>query len=165
MFDAATYDYLERETISEWIPNDETFVDRYQRIPQEAKINAMCREDVFDPDALGSVVLSLRNKGDRYAGLYAIVDGNHRVHCCRKLGISHVYASVLIDKSYEEEAELFDKLNRRSRITAYHQFVARVERKEPKALAMRQLLAVHDLKLAARNDGLGAISAVNAMDR
>jgi hypothetical protein len=163
MFDPETYDWLERETISEYVPIADMFVDRYQRVPSEAKINQILRSD-FDPDALGTIALSLRGKKDPHPGLYAIVDGNHRVQLCRKLGITHIFARVFIDKTYQEEAALYRKLNNRHRMTALDAFRGRIEEGELQALEMRDLLAAHQLRLGSNQDGIGVISAVASLD-
>jgi hypothetical protein len=109
------------------------------------------------------VVLSLRNPGDPYEGLYAIVDGNHRVQVCSKLGITHIFAKVCIDKTYEQEAELYTKLNAKHRLTALDIFRARLEYKEPQALEMVELLRPFGLKVG--HNGLGVLNAVYALDR
>jgi hypothetical protein len=165
MYDPGTPDDIERDTIAEWVAISDMFVDKYQRNPSEAKINAMVRSDEFDPDALGVICLSLRNKGQPFAGRYAIVDGNHRVECCKKLGITHIFARVYIDLTYAQEALLYERLNNRHRITAYHMFRSRLERKELAALEIRDMLAAYGLKLTAKADAPGSISSVSALDR
>lgn len=162
MFDPESYNFLEKDTIAEYIDIGDTFIDKYQRVASEAKVNGFIRSG-FDPDALSTIVLSLRNPGDPYAGLYAIVDGNHRIQICRKLGITKIFARVCIDKTYEEEALLYTKLNARHRLTVLDIFRARIEQQEEQALEMQAILKPFNMKIGYHQDH-GAVSCVRSMD-
>jgi hypothetical protein len=162
MFDPETYNSVEKDTIAEYVDIGDTFIDKYQRVASEAKVNSFIRAG-FDPDALSTIVLSLRNPGDPYAGLYAIVDGNHRIQICRKLGIARIFARVCIDKTYEEEALLYTKLNARHRLSALDIFRARIEQQEAQALEMQQILKPFGMKIGYSQDH-GAVTCVWSMD-
>lgn len=150
---------VEEQTLADFVPISKTFVDAYTRPVSEARVNKILRSG-FSEDKLGVILLSLRADGR-----YAILDGNHRVQAARKAGVTHIYARVYIDKTYEEEAELFDAFNRVNRPTALDRFRARLAMKEENALEIARILREFNLEVAITGPGIGRITAVSALDR
>lgn len=159
MFDPNNPDELDRQTIAEYVPIVEMFVDKYTRPVGEAQINRMIRSG-FDPDKLGDIMLSLRSDGR-----YAIIDGNHRVQIARKVGITKMFARVFIDKTYEQEADLFVAFNTVNRPSALDRFRARLQMNELQAVEIQGILQQRGLFVAINGAALGSVHAVSALDK
>lgn len=68
--------------------------------------------EFFDPKAVRNIVVSKRKDGR-----YSILDGQHRWHTLLEQGYTHVYAEVHEGLTIQEEAYLFEKLNRQKAVT------------------------------------------------
>lgn len=125
--------YIDQNTIYEIVSTDKTFVAKYGRPLVVAKVQAMARQ--FDERAIGTVYLSLRPDG-----MYAILDGQHRIATANLKGVRQVPARVFIDLSYEEEAALYVKFATVNQQSPMDKFRARLEAKEPLALDIVDVL-------------------------
>jgi len=159
------YERILRSARSEYVAIDQMFTDAYQRPVLEWKLNAMIRMR-FEPMALGAIVLASRAPARPRAGEYAIVDGNHRVQLARKVGMTVLFARVLDNLTYEQEAYLFRFLNYKTNVTALNLFNARLHEREPAAIDMRDIMAAMGLRVGkSLTAGDGVINAVSALDR
>jgi hypothetical protein len=93
-----------------WVPLDHIRVlKEYQRILYPQHLARIVRE--FDPALFGTLELSHRDDG----GFYALLDGQHRYEAMRQRGrtTEAVPCRVYHDLSLQDEAILFDRLNKR----------------------------------------------------
>lgn len=153
-------DNLEDQTIAEWVPISQMFVDpAYTRPVSEAQINRMLRNG-FDADKLGVIMLSMREDGR-----YAVLDGNHRREAAKKVGIKQMRALVFIDKTPKQEADLFVAFNTMNRPTALDRFRARLSMGELQATEIQKILNKHGMTVAISGAVVGGVSAVAALDK
>lgn len=89
----------------------------------------------FEAGLLGTITVSQRN------GQYYIVDGQHRTILARKNGMNELMALVYEGLKYEEEAELFYKLNTAiNRATPLDAFNAKVEARDKDAVEIKNIV-------------------------
>lgn len=152
---------LDEYTFLERVPISLMFVAPYQRPIGETQIARMLRSG-FNARKLGIITLSLRN-----SGRYAILDGNHRTRIAVNHGFTEMLSRVFIDLSYEEEAELFEALNTIKAPGALDRFRARLEYREPRAVAIQTDLGTFGLRIAVQNGGnqTGIVTCVAALDK
>ena len=96
-----------RQKMTSAVKPDDLFVDMsYQRETNLIKVNEIMR--AFNKNAIGVVILSIRENGDLF-----IIDGAHRVEALKKLGLggSDLNAIVYFDLTVEDEAALFVLFN------------------------------------------------------
>jgi hypothetical protein len=154
---------IDDQTFLERVPLDKLFVAPYGRPVGAAAIGRMLKQG-FDTRKLGIVTLSLRADGR-----FAVIDGWHRVHLCRHVGLADILARVFIDLTYEEEASLFSALNTIKPPTALDRFRSRVESGEPTALGIKHVLDHFGMTVTKRG-GTGAektkcVSAIVSLER
>lgn len=119
----------------------------------------------YDPKAFQFVSLHLQSDG-----AYSILDGQHRIAMLQKLGITRLPANVFMDLTYEERAELTDKLNFTNRQTATNKFQYRYHYREPRAVGIVKIVREFGLDLEGiegnyRGRGsVGVLSCVSALD-
>ena len=149
---------LDRDTIGEWVPVGSMFVAPYGRPVSQAKINNLLRAG-FDLEKVGVILVSLRDDGR-----YAILDGNHRVQAARQVGITAMPCRVFLDKTYREEAELYNAFATVNKQTALDRFRARLEAGELAATEIDGMLRRHGMRVAIHGPGVGAVAAVFQLD-
>jgi hypothetical protein len=151
---------IERITFSDDVQLDQIIEDKYCRPVKPWRVVDMMEN--WDAEAVGALYVSLRADGR-----YAILDGNHRRHAAMLLGIKTLPARVFIDLTYEREAGLFDKFNTQARGNAMDNFRARIQQKDPQALAIQHLLEYYGLRVGtgARHDGNGTIFCIRDVER
>lgn len=98
----------------------------------------------------------------RADGRYACVDGNHTVERARMEGYGLVRARVYIDKSIQEEADLFVAFDKQRRITAVQHFMTSIASEDETAMRVLRIVRDHGYEISARNSD-GNISAVTAL--
>jgi hypothetical protein len=134
--------------------------DAYQR-PLGAFVNKIV--DDFMPALIGTLIVNHRGKK-----LY-VIDGQHRLHALKILGIRDVPCVVYQGLSRAEEAELFAKLQtERRRIRPSQRFQAEVVAKNDRALAIKKVLdkvGVEITDVGGRLMAPNEISAVVALER
>lgn len=140
----------------EWIDVGDLVVDyTYQRALEPRKVARIVNE--FDPDAFGTLVVSLRKDGTK-----AVIDGSHR-----KAAVIEMYgttekvpANLHEGLSLEDEARIFSILNsNRTKPKVVDLFKADVAAGQPMAVAINQVFS--NLGLAptqqVKSDGIRAI--------
>lgn len=116
----------------------------------------------YDPDIFGIILVSYRD------GTYWIVDGQHRVECCKIKGIKTVWCQVLEGLTYEEEARKFFKINNdKVRLNANHKFNALVEEKNPMAIGIVNALDKYGFRVSKEGNERteNCINAVGSLQK
>lgn len=116
------------------IPFNQLSKDKYQT-PLNRRIIKRIKED-YHEDMVQPAIVSFRN------GKYWIVDGQHRSQAKYELHNNDPNTPILCDVrtglTYEQEADLFSRLNTGSRIIVKTDFIrAQIEAKDPVALDFR----------------------------
>jgi|GEM_PF-2111918 hypothetical protein len=129
---------------------------RYQRQIISAHVNTIAA--TFDKTLAATLVVS-----DRHDGTYAVLDGQHRLAAMRKLG--HVTALCMVC-SYltpQEEAHVFNVLNRQRRMpTPWDSFKARLFMGEDKAILIQAIADESGIHLGGAWSKNGQSSVVTA---
>lgn len=106
----------------------------YQRPVEEARVARIASN--FKPEKMGAVMLS-----DRGNGVYAVLDGQHRVAAARKLNLNTVHAEVLSGLTLEQEADYFRSQNENvASLKAIDRFRAGVCAKDPHYVTIKAIL-------------------------
>lgn len=121
--------------------------------------------DNFNPGALGVLTISVRDVEDPSTGeivtRWFLVDGQQRRAACRIQNYGEkVPAIVHYGLTKDQEAELFLALNFREGVGAWDRYKARLEAKEPQALAIAAMLDELDIPT-----GVGGFQAIGQADR
>lgn len=118
------------------------FVDYgYQRPVSNQKVNMM--KSNFDEKALTTLVVSKREDGT-----FAIIDGQHRYKAGFDMGIEFFYCQVFINLTYQQEADLFYKLNvQRGIVKSTLQFKASLEAGHDKSENVKNIVERNGFKL------------------
>lgn len=149
----------DKDTIFDIVPTDKMFVGSYGRPLMISKVQQLAR--TFDPNAIGTIYLSLRRDGQ-----FAILDGQHRIAASRLKGLVELPARVFIDLTYEQEAALYVKFATVNKQTSLDKFRARIEAKESLAVDIQDLLAQHNLFVSYGGQvdhGIQAIGTIEAL--
>lgn len=151
----------EHRTEIEWVPVSNIIVDpRVNTRPPEKSFIDKAVDD-FDVDALGVPDVAPRAKG-----VYAVIDGQHRVEIVRRaLGDDqHLQCTVHYGLSVPEQAALFLKLNNARAISPFPKFTARVNAREPDAVDIVKILDAHHLALTLGGSD-GTIQCVTTLEK
>lgn len=120
----------------EMLPISKLKLAKYQRDPRYKDCTKIVEK--FDYDIFGVVLVSFRD------GQYWIVDGQHRVKAVHMLGIEYVMCQIIEGLTYEQESDKFYKLNtERKPLSANQKFSALVEKKDPVALEIANIIKEH----------------------
>lgn len=153
--EAPTFEWEGKATL-EWIGVDDLVVDStYQRELEPRKVARIVND--FDPDAFGSLVISLREDGTK-----AVIDGSHRRAAVIEMGWNDqkVPANIHRGLSVEDEARIFSILNsNRTKPKVVDLFRANVAAGQPMAVAINQVFVKHGLvpTQQVKGDGIRAI--------
>lgn len=150
---------VREQTLYDWVPVGRMFVDAYARPVSEARVKALAEN--WDIKAVNTLVVSLRDADGRFA----VIDGNHRRLAAERLEIAELPCRVCIDLTYEQEADLFNKLNTTNKPTALDRFRARIEAGDPTSLEIRATLRTRGLDVAVHGPGPGKVQAVYELER
>lgn len=127
-------DKLESYTM-EHLPLNSLEIDRsYQRELDHVRVEQMAKD--YSPSLLLPFAVNIRRDGSRFT-----VDGQHRTAMLAKLGKGdgRVACAVYRGLTVEEEAWLFDELNKRQKkLTPLQQFRGAVAAGDPEALAIKE---------------------------
>jgi hypothetical protein len=96
-----------KHSLTSMVKVNELMIDySYQRQQNKAKVAKIARN--FNYDALGVIIVSIRESGDMF-----VLDGGHRIAAMHLLGKSdeNINALVYFDLTQEQEASLFVSLN------------------------------------------------------
>lgn len=133
-------------------------LDKYQRALNMPKVKEFAAK--FDATQLGTVTVSKRN------GQLYIVDGQHRVVLAKMVKLTDLMAIVYEGLTYEEEAELFNKLNgangEKTRLKKSDIFNANVEAKDDKALEIKNITEGLGFRISQAS-GANCLVAINAI--
>lgn len=141
-----------------WLPVSTLRVDHsYQRPLDPIRVRNMAES--FDPDALGTLTVSLR-----LAGGHWVIDGQHRVAMLRAMGWDDQQAPCLVHTGLtpEDEARIFQKANSARRPGALALFRAGVKAGEPIATDIDRIVKSLGLEVRPGNAD-GNLQAVTAL--
>jgi Family of unknown function (DUF6551) len=131
----------------------------YARPLRPHRVNRLISE--FDRQALGVLLLSMRDNG-----MFAIIDGQHRVETAKRMGIPTMDALVYIDLTLEDEARLYRKFGDYLKQTALDKYHAGIAEHRPEYLAIQRVLQDIGLHVPqALGAGIRGIDAVDAIVR
>lgn len=140
------------------IPVELIVSGEYQRPVEELRASRIALD--YKPEKMGAVLLS-----DRGNGVFAVLDGQHRVAAARKLGIEKVHAEVLSGLTLEQEADYFRFQNENMvSLRPIDRFRAGVCAKDPHYLTIKAILDKHGYTVA-RETAPHRIAAVNTLSR
>lgn len=113
----------------------------------------------FDPDKLGTPVLSARPDGT-----FVVLDGQNRVELCRRVGWGDqkILCKVFTGLDKRQEAELFLGHNDARPVQAFAKFMARITAGESDAVAIAGIVAKSGWELypAAADKKIAAVAAL-----
>lgn len=148
------------KTSYEVVRVNELRLDNYQRVLNMAKVKEFATK--FDITQLGTITVSKRN-GNLY-----IVDGQHRVVLAKMVKVTELMAVVYEGMTYEEEAELFNKLNgahgEKTNLRKSDIFNASIEAKDPKALDIKFIVEKLGFRISSTS-GTNCLAAINAIEK
>ena len=114
----------------------------------------------FNPAALGTIIVSLRDNGD-----LAILDGMHRSAGAKKAGYDGpIKAQVFVGLTLAEEAELFLLFNNTKSPSAITKFVVKVVTGDPSSVELDSIIRKHGWRIRASVQP-GSIAAVEALEK
>lgn len=150
---------FDRPWSEEVVAVDELRIDRtYQRGDKADLVNEIGRG--YDLTLAGYIVVSRRKNGSLY-----VVDGQQRTLGARKGGESEVLARVFEGLTVEEEASLYDALNRTKPLNSHEKFKGRHAARNPQALDIYDI--VHSLGgsiMGVDGYSMETIAAVSALE-
>lgn len=117
--------------------------------------------DNWDIVTAGTIVVSRRPNGDLY-----IIDGQHRAAAAMRAGETHILAQVLDEPSAEAEARLRLKGNNKKGDRIYEVFRARIAARDPKALAIKRVLAELETEInyvPTLDHGINAVQTIERL--
>lgn len=157
--------HLAREnTIFDWVDIDRMFIDRYGRPLSEPKVVRLAAK--WNTQKCAPLLLSYRDDQD----MFAILDGGHRREAARRNNATKLPCYIHLDLTYEQEADLYLAYATVHQQTAMDKFRARIEGREPHALAIQRICRGQGIQIsltAARSDNHDAryINAVAAVEK
>lgn len=130
----------------------------YQRGISNKRVNAIV--NAFDSVKLGVLVVNKRD-----TGVYAILDGQHRLSAMRILGIKEANCVVLESMTIEEEADYFRRQNENSAaLTKYDLYNAGLIAGDQHYLKIRDTLAAHGYQANKYSSPLN-VTAIEALSK
>lgn len=141
----------------EMVPISSMFVDTSYQRPPTPLVEEIQNE--FIPALVQTLALSRRSNGK-----YAVMDGQTRMIACEKLGLEALPSLVYEGLSKADEARIFELIQTaRRNVTSYYRFRASIIGKNPRSLAIVQL--VKDLDLGwGIGMGAGEINSVASLE-
>lgn len=122
------------------------------------RVTKMAR--AFNPDALGVVIVSVRDDGAQI-----VLDGMHRCAAAREAKHKDPLQAILHHGlTREDEAALFLDYNNKKDVSAVSRFRARLVKREPVAVEIATVLAGHGWEITSNNFA-GAAHAATAIER
>jgi len=131
----------------------------YQRHVDPIRVQKLVME--LDLDALGEICVSQRNNG-----LYAIIDGQHRVDALRVFGFEEdlVPCEVYKGLRVEEEAVMFRLRNNRVAVGRLDLFRARLIALEPVALGINDIVTENGWTIRPNNVGKASAAHLGCIE-
>lgn len=113
----------------------------------------------YDPRGIGVLQVSKRNNQ------YWVFDGQHRLSALKELGARTVDVIVYSGMTYEDESKAFEFFNTTSQASPLDVANAKLERNEPQAVKIDQLVKSVGLEIDYRKtNGYGKIIAYKALE-
>lgn len=142
----------------EWLDANQLTIDpRVQQRLDPRKVQRIA--DGFDPSALGSCTVSLRDNGT-----YVLLNGQHRTAGARQAGYTAAFhCEVHHGLTLEDEAHLFLTLNHQTTPSALSKFLVRITAGDDVALNIEAIVASHGWMIEPGTTD-GHIAAVNALE-
>ena len=113
----------------------------------------------WDLGKVGTVSVSERGDGSQF-----VMDGAHRVHAAREVGLTELPAMIHAGLTREQEAALFGGLNTFGRPSAVSRFLARVAAGEDEATEIKSIIESHGWRIAQAQKP-GVFAAIEAAER
>lgn len=111
----------------------------------------------FDPDALGTVTISVRRNGDQI-----VLDGQQRMGAAEIVGYDgEVMANFYRGLSLKQEAALFRRLNFKKNVPVINKFLVSLNEGNPQSLAIKALLDALGIEVV----GTGGFTAIGTAQR
>lgn len=139
---------------------NDTKSDKYQR-PLDVP-RAKSYAETFDKGKFQVPVISKREDGSLWR-----VDGNTRIEAAIMAGFGNAefLCQVFEGLSYEEEAKMFDDLNKfRKGVSIFRRFIARLEWKDPIALEIARIVHGCGLRIVPGGNGYVSVYAVDKIE-
>lgn len=133
---------LREQTLFDWVAVEKMFIAPYGRVFSQTKVNGLRKS--FDFNAVGVLYLSFRDKED----MYAVLDGQHRKVAAEQEGYTMLPARIFLDLTYEQEAGLYVRFATVNKQMAVDRMRARLEARDPKALAIRAIVQERGMDVA-----------------
>ena len=129
-------DHIREQLISvEWLPTDSLVIDpSFQREEKTAWQRKTALEWEWLACRQLSVSLKMGITGSNY---YSVIDGQQRLGVIKFLGFKEAPCCIYIDLTHEQEALLYEILNRSSKLGYNDLFKSRLSRGETKARAIK----------------------------
>ncbi|GHV17369.1 hypothetical protein FACS189425_03470 [Clostridia bacterium] len=140
---------------SEFIALADCTPTNYQCTTKDAHVTDISNN--FDEAKLGTLTVSLRD------GKYHIIDGLHRSKALKTLGYTHALAIVLTGLTYEQEAELFRRLNKDKReVSTFDDFHAGLEAKDEMCVKINDIIKANGFQIS-KGSGFSNIQSIKAL--
>jgi hypothetical protein len=140
----------------ELIALDDIIILPYQRGLNNAKVQRIAAD--FDGARLGVLVVSKHGPHE-----YAIIDGQHRLHALRQLGIQNAICVVVLGMTYEDEATYFRNQSVNTNpLNAFALYTAGVEAGDEHCLRIAGILTKNNYDVGTKSEPM-VITAVNAL--
>lgn len=121
------------------IPISQMFVDTSYQRPPTPLVDEI--KDSFIPALVQTLALSLRRNGS-----YAVMDGQTRMIACEALGLEALPSLVYEGLEKSDEAKIFELIQTaRRNVSSYYRFRASVQGKNPRSVAIVNLVKSLDL--------------------
>ena len=142
----------------ERIPLKHIIVGEYQRDPSSRRVERIVSN--FDPAKLGVLVVNQRREG-----VYAILDGQHRLSALRTLGFPDTNCLVLTGLSIEQEADYYRKQNEnQAALTNYDLYLGGIVAGDPHYLMLKDTLGKFGYK-ASKHSAPKNVTAIAALNK
>lgn len=130
-----------------YLPLGYLFVDHKMGQRKLNKANLAAISTGYDAKAPGVLVVSKRGEKS-----FAVMDGQHRLHVMREKGESEAICLIHKGLTLQQEASLFEKLNRSKPLRGIELFTARYEAGDVLATNIVDTLRKHGFELAIFHD-------------
>ena len=144
----------------EYIAIDKLMIDpTVQRVEGTSDLRVQRIAKKFDEKLLGTITVA-----PRPGGMYAVLDGAHRVAACRIVGCPGLWSLVHEEVSIQRQAAIFNGLNSGKAPSYISRLLARAKAGEPEATEIVKTVEGHGWRFGTSNDA-GVLAAASAAER